>query len=132
MINIKYNSNALYKLELLKTFVSYYETVNSTFEKWVFASIKTPYYSIYNFSEIDLRVSSLNDKENIRDYTYIAIETRIKGMISAIIDHTNTELMDINLLKLLSIISTNGMYVPLKFYYNFELSRMNTENSELM
>lgn len=133
IINIKYNSNSIYRVEILKTFVSYYDTVNNTLEKWVFAAIRTPYLSIYNFEELDLSFNTLRiGPENKRDHTYIAIETRVKGILQSILDNTNNKLMDINQLKLISIVSSNGSYVPLKFYYKFELSRIRTENSELL
>jgi hypothetical protein len=133
IINIKYNSNSIYRVEILKTFVSYYETVNNTLEKWVFAAIRTPYLSIYNFEELDLTFETLRlGPENKRDHTYIAIETRVKGILQSLIDSTNNTLMDINQLKLIAIMSSNGSYIPLKFFYKFELCRLRTENSELL
>ena len=131
IINVKFNSNSIYRIELLRVFVSYYETVIPQTEKWIFSSIRTPYLSIYNFEDLDFDLKKLKKEGREKEATYLSIETRVKGILEGLISSTKEDTMEINLRKLLSVVSSDGSYIPLKFYYKFELSRFKSQNNEL-
>lgn len=131
-LNVKYNSNSIYRLEIIRIFASYYETVHPTIEKWVFSCIRTPYLSIYNNDDLNLNLSNLFDTGKTKERTYIAIETRIKGFFEGLTANTTEDLMELNIRKLLSIVTNQGSFVPLRFFYRFVLCRIKTENSELL
>lgn len=120
----------MFRLELLKIFSSYYKTVNPIIEKWMFAGVRTTYMNIYNFSDVDISILKIN-QEGDSGNAYISLETRLKSFLEGIMKECEYEKMETNMLKFLSIITTNGSYVPLKFFFNFEISRILTTNNEL-
>lgn len=120
----------MFRVELLKVFSSYYKTVNPIIEKWMFAAVRTTYLNIYNFSEIDISIMKLN-QEGESGNTYISLETRLKSLLEGIMKECDYQKMETNTLKFLSVITSNGSYVPLKFFFNFEISRFLSTNNEL-
>ena len=132
LINIKHDKIIKYRTEILKVFVSYYETMYKSIENWVFSSIKTIYYNIISDEDLDLNLKSIaKDGDKKSEVVYIQLETRVKGIFEALINNTNTTKLDVNSMKLLSIIISNNSYVPLKFYTLFELCRFYSENSQI-
>ena len=132
-INAKFNNSSEHRIDLLRTFSSYYETVNPTVEKWIFASIKTVYLNILKFENINLNLKDLKIvSANEANLIYLQLETRIKGVLEALVSNSKKDIMEFNILKLLSIMITKGSYLPYKFFTLFELCRINTINSQIM
>ena len=119
-------------MEILKVFTSYYESMYKSVENWVFKSIKTVYVNIVTNTNININLNSIGkDGDSKSNIAYIQLETRVKGIFEGLINNTNLNNLDINTLKLFSIIISNNSYVPFKFYSMFELSRFITENSQI-
>lgn len=131
LANIKYSNFIQYRTELLKVFVSYYESVKDLIDKWVFNSIKTIYLNIINVDMISMKLTDLTESGEQSESVYIQLETRIKGILEGLIASSSVDQIEKNMLKFLAIITSKGSYVPTKFYTLFELSRFKTENSQI-
>ena len=56
------------------------------------------------------------------------MQTRLKGFMEHLIDHTDEKNINPNLLSYLYLISTNSSYIPQKFYTLFEINRIEFKN----
>lgn len=69
--------NQMTRTASLKTFTSYYETLDVEVRNWVFHSVRIPYLSILNFQELKIDLSdtdSIFASENDTKERYIKLE----------------------------------------------------------
>jgi hypothetical protein len=63
---------------------------------------------------------------------FIKLETRLKGIIDNLIEHTTVEELDLKSISFLKIITTENTILPFKFFSLFELSRLNISGNRIM
>lgn len=150
LLNLTFEKELRMRIEQMNTFSSYYETVNISIEKWVFGSIKIIYYNIIeninedvslrriekihinNKNMIGNKESKVSSKSIKSNTIYIKLETIVKGMIESLVLNSRKDMIETNILKFLSIITSKGSYVPVEFFTLFELSRIDYKEGIVM
>jgi hypothetical protein len=130
ILNLFHNVANVNKINSVKLFVNYYETIINEINGWIFSSIRTPYLSILNFQELKIDLTDKVKIEELRD-RYVKLEIRINGIIKSISDNITEEKMSNLILSFLNTIITNNSFIPYQFFTLFELSRINTVDGEL-
>jgi len=102
---------------------------------WVYTSVRVPYLSIYNFDNLKLNVNEFGNSMNkntpeIKE-KYLKLETRLRHFMDSLIENTNNQKINMNILKYLKFLIHERVFIPHKFLSYFELCRLNIKNGQI-
>lgn len=120
------------KIESLKLFLNYYKDAYLSFEDWIRSTSKAAFNSI---KQTDSLILDMSEMKSIRAddtiTTFKQLITRLEGIINPLTSSIETYPFDLNALIWLRSTMTPGNIIPFNYYYNFVLSRLQTQNGEL-
>lgn len=123
------------KKENLKHFCRHFAESENELKNWFMESTKNSWVSIFNFENLKI---DLSEEKNVfgkvsgeTKEKFIKLEIRLKGIVDQMIENTKENSFNLDIINFLKILTADESYTPLKYFYSFELARLEIQSGSI-